>query len=104
MDLTVLDRILLFGVLPNEGDILTLKTLRVLREDLSFSDEEKDQFDIVSTAEKITWNEQKAEGHVKRVTITPKMQVTIAERLKQMSAQGKLQDLHVDLYDKFVTD
>ena len=40
MELTTVERLKLLEVLPSEGDILTLKILRKLRETLSFNEEE----------------------------------------------------------------
>jgi len=44
MELTILERIKLLEVLPPQGDLLTLKILRKLRETLSFSEEELKSF------------------------------------------------------------
>ncbi len=46
MKLTMAERIKLLETLPPQGDILTLKILRKLRETLSFSEEELKSFDI----------------------------------------------------------
>ena len=45
MKLAILERVKLLEVLPKEGDILTLKILRKLRESLSFSEAELKTFD-----------------------------------------------------------
>ena len=45
MKLTILERTQLLEALPPQGDILTLKILRKLRETLSFSEEELKAFD-----------------------------------------------------------
>jgi len=45
MKLTILERTQLLQALPPQGDILTLKILRKLRETLSFSEEELKTFD-----------------------------------------------------------
>lgn len=47
MELTILERIKLLEVLPKEGDLLTLKILRKLRESLSFSEDELKTFGAV---------------------------------------------------------
>ncbi len=46
MKLTIAERIKLLEALPPQGDILTLKILRKLRETLSFSEQELKSFDI----------------------------------------------------------
>jgi len=90
--------------LPKEGDVLTLKSLRKLREELSFSDAEIAEFSIVSTPEQITWNEVASKDAVKAVEIGPKLHLTIADALKTLSESGKLVDMQLDLYDKFVAE
>lgn len=45
MKLTILERTKLLDVLPPQGDILTIKILRKLRETLSFSEEELKAFE-----------------------------------------------------------
>lgn len=47
MELTIIERLKLLEVLPKEGDLLTLKILRKLRESLSFSEDELTAFDTV---------------------------------------------------------
>lgn len=44
MELSIMERIKLLEVLPQQGDLLTLKILRKLRESLSFSEEELKTF------------------------------------------------------------
>ena len=46
MKLTIFERTRLLGILPPQGDILTLKILRKLRESLSFSEEELKTFSV----------------------------------------------------------
>lgn len=44
MELTIQERVKLLEILPAQGDLLTLKILRKLRETLSFSEEELTKF------------------------------------------------------------
>jgi len=45
MELDIMERVKLLEVLPSEGDLITLKILRKLRETLSFSEAELKTFD-----------------------------------------------------------
>ena len=102
MELTVLDRILLFGMLPKEGDITTVRIVRKLREDLSFSDEEQKTFEITTKDDKVTWNPQTVAS--KEIVIGTKAQALIVSALEQMSENKKLTADFIQLYDRFIVE
>lgn len=102
MDLTVMDRALLYGILPAEGDITTLRIVRKLREDLSFSEDENKEFEIVQEEGQLRWNPEKATA--KAVEFGPKALKVVVKALKKLSDSDKLTIQYVDLYDKFVTE
>ena len=54
MKLDVGERIRLLGILPEKGNLLTLKIVRELRDDLSFSEKEHKDFKIVAKMDRIT--------------------------------------------------
>ena len=100
MILTVKERLLLFQLLPNEGDILSLRMVRKLREDLSFSDEENAALQFKIDGPSYNWDHTAAT--TKEVEIGPKANALIAEALKRLSDARKLSIDHVDLWDKFI--
>ncbi len=102
MTLTVIDRILLLSVLPNEGDITTLRVVSDLRVGLSFSEEELVQAEIVSVPEmgQVRWNP--AVTLTKDVPIGPKAHALISGALEQLSKEKKLRADLLPLYDRFV--
>ena len=100
MRLTVMDRILLLNLLPAEGSVTTLRIVRQLREDLSFSEEEHAALELVQADGKVTWNPAKAVE--KDVAIGLKATNLIVEALTELSKAKKLQPSHLGLYDKFV--
>ena len=103
MQLSVLNRILLLNILPPEGDITTIKLIRRLREDLSFSEAEHIQFDIKKSDDgMIRWNPE-AEV-VKDVEFGPKALAVVEATLKKLSAEKKLTAQHIDLYEQFIKD
>jgi len=102
MELGIMDRILLLNVLPAEGDITTLRIVRQLREDLSFSEQDHKDFGLVSDGGKVTWTP--GEGQTKEVEIGSKGSKLIANTLKKLSDSDKLTTQYVDLYDRFVED
>lgn len=101
MELTVLDRILLLNVMPAEGDILTLKIVRKLREGLSFTEDEHKALNIVNENGQIKWTPT---TETKEIEIGPKAMILIAKVLKKLSKEEKLPAQYVDVYEKFVEE
>ena len=129
MKLTVHERILLQNILPKEGDFITLKLVRKLREALAFN--EKEIIDIgfknhwtcpkcekkevasempkcpdcdiyMILAGQVTWDDDKAKKVVKDVFMGNKMLALCESTLKKLSDEQKLTDQHMSLYSKFV--
>ena len=100
MLLKVLDRITLLGVLPAQGDYTTLKIVRKLREDLSFTEEELKDLSITQLDNRITWDQLADQG--KEVAIGEKATDLIVESLKKLDKEKKLTDQHYGLYERFV--
>ena len=119
MELTVRDRLLLLGLLPAEGDITTLRIVRKLREDLSFSEADHEVLGFTQADGMVKWDEvalnDKGEPDserqvkidavkVKDVTIGLKGINLIVHALKKLSDDKKLGPQHLDLYDQFVAN
>ena len=100
MELNVFDRVVLLNILPKEGDITTLRIIRKLREDLSFTEEEHRVLQFDFEDERIKW---KTDGDVpKAIEIGEKAKEIIRERLRELNGQKKLTEEHLPLYEKFV--
>ena len=102
MLLSVQDRLVLLSILPNEGDLTTIKIVRTLREELSFTEDEHKELEFKDNPDNpgfIIWNneaEQNKEFDLKPVAIS-----LIFEKLKELSKQKKLKDEHIALCEKF---
>jgi len=100
MELSVFDRLILLNILPKEGDFTTLKIIRKLREDLSFSEDEHKCLEFKQDGGNIQW---KQEGDIpKEITIGEKATDIITDVLKKLNTEKKLQDQHFGLYEKFI--
>lgn len=100
MELSTFDRLILLNILPKEGDFTTLKIVRKLREDLSFSEEEHAALEFKQEEGRVHW---KQAGDVsKDVQIGEKASDVIAEVLKKLDKEKKLQDQHYRLFELFV--
>lgn len=105
MKLNVFERLNLLSILPREGDFITLKILRELREDLSFSEEENAKLDFKQLDDgRVSWNNKVAKDLIKDVKIGRKAESIIREELEKLNSQKKLKDIHLELYEKFVED
>jgi len=129
LKLTVYERIVLQNILPQEGDFITLKLVRKLKEALAFSEKEIAEINFRShwkcpkcgkveisaempkcpdcgiymiPAGSVTWDETKAKKVVKDVFMGAKMLALCESTLKKLSDEGKLTEQHMSLYEKFV--
>jgi hypothetical protein len=101
MKLDVSERIRLLGILPEKGNLLTLKIVSTLRDDLSFSEKELKDWKIVTTPDRITWADGSKEKEVK---IGEKAKEIIVNRLKEMDEKEELTIPDINLWDRFVGD
>jgi len=99
-ELSVLERLVLLGILPKEGDFTTLKLVRKLRENLSFDEGEHEKLKFVQDGDQVRWNETALEP--KHVAIGEKMRDVIIGALKKLDDEKKLREEHFSLYEKFV--
>lgn len=101
---SVLERLLLLhGVLPEQGDITTLRLVRRLREALSFSElEHKNLAFHEAEGQPLRWDQSKAVP--KDVEIGPKMRELIAAGLMRLSEAGTLSVDHLGLCDRFLAE
>jgi len=102
MVLGVFDRLILLNILPKEGDFLTLKIVRKLREDLSFTEEEHKALQFVQEEGNIKW--QTGADTPKEITIGEKATDLIVSTLKKLNTDKKLSEQHFSIYEKFVGD
>lgn len=98
MKLSVKERVVLLSVLPAQGDLTTLKIIRKLREDLSFSEEEHKELKITQVGENgIRWEREIS----KDVEIGEKANDVIVNAFKDLDKKKQLHMDHVDIYEKF---
>jgi len=102
MKLTVRERLMLLGVLPREGSFATLRIIRRLQDELSFTEEEHQEFGLRETEEGIVWNTS-AERE-KEIKIGFKASEVIVTALKELDRKNQLRVDHISLFEKFVLD
>jgi len=99
MKLDVAERIRLLGILPEKGNLLTLKIVRELRDDLSFSEKEHKDFKIVAKMDRITWSD---DAKKKAVKIGDQAKELVEKTLKDLDEKEELTLADIDLWDKFI--
>ncbi len=100
MELTVMERLLLLQLLPKEGNFLTLRMVRKLREDLSFSEEEHAVLKFVEENGAIRWTTEPRV--IKNVEIPEPLSPLIVEALQKLDADSKLTMETAALYERFL--
>jgi len=100
MELNVFDRLILLNILPREGDFTTLKIVRTMREDLSFTEDEHKVLEFKQDEGNIQWKQ--GADKPKNINFGEKATDLIVATLKKLNADKKLTDQHFNLYDKFV--
>ena len=99
MLLNTFDRLILLNIMPKEGDITTLKIIRKLKDDLSFSEEEHTALQFKNEDGQIMWKE---DADIKKETeIGEKATDIIAEALKALNKAKKLTEAHISIYERF---
>ncbi len=129
MKLTTAERLALQGILPEQGDFISLKLVRKLREALSFSEAEIQALsflyeikcpkcgakisspsgvkcalcDVEMTATgSIRWNASKEPN--KDVFMGKAAEKLCKEAIEKLSTAKKLTEQHMSLYEKFIGD
>lgn len=101
MKLNTLERITLIDLLPKEGNFKTLKLLRVLKEELSFTEEENKELQLTIKGDSVSWNEK---GQEKDIEIGETIQEEITNKLIELDTNKQLSDQHFSLYEKFIKE
>lgn len=93
--LSVLNRFSLLGLLSNKGDLTTLKVIRELREELSFTEDEHALLNFTPTSgNKLTWNE-KVDPH-KEFEFSGIREILIEEVKTQLRTSEEKKTLELD--------
>jgi len=104
MELSVYERLLLGNILkPMQSNFATLRIVRDLLGELSFSEEEHAALELrMEDGGAIHWKREADEP--KKIEIGPKARKIIADRLRDLSARNLLTLQHMDLYERFVDE
>jgi hypothetical protein len=103
MQLSIKERIMILNLLPKETNFITLKLIRDLENDLGFSENEINDFEIKTNENSITWdNKKEIELGEKDIKINDKIKEIINKILKKMDEEEKITKDHYSLCEKFL--
>jgi len=102
--LDIMERVVLFNLLPKEGNFMTLKVLRQAKEKIGLDPKELKDCKVKQDPEKgtLTWDADK-DPH-KEIEFNREVKKIIVDTLEKMDKDGKLSDQHISLYEKFVEE
>ena len=106
LKLTVEERILLFGLFPQQSDYETLVAFKKLEKELRFNEEESRKFDIdqvvVDGQQQVKFNKEVTTGYLVDIQVPHRALSYFSEKLSEMSDKKVLSYPHIQLYEKFV--
>jgi hypothetical protein len=102
MKLTVLERFQALNVLPDVGNIVQMRMRQKLIEKVGLSVEELEEYDVKPGVAEGTVQWKQEVPQEKEIDLKGPEIAALAENLKKVSNEGKLNPMQVTLYDKLV--
>ena len=98
MELTILERLMLLGILPEKGDLTTVRIVRKLREALSPTEAEHVEHKIQSSPDgNVKWENDRE----KPIELGAKAHEIAVKALEKLDSEGAITEQHLSLCDKF---
>lgn len=98
-NLTISDRFTILGILSTEGNFVTLKVLRKLREMLSLSQDEIKEYKVEQVGDQIKWINGTKTVEMEFGDYDAEM---IQKALTTLDEEKKLGEQHYSIYEQFV--
>lgn len=98
MLLSVPERIIIIGLLPEKGDYSTFRIVADLRMILSFSEEELKEFGIKNADGKAVW--EKSEE--RELEMSPMQMSLVCEALSAVEKAKEINGTNIGVYEKFM--
>ena len=101
MELTIHERLALLGLLPQEGNFVTMKILQRLRLALGFSEGDIETYNIVVTENNVSWSNEESPANI---PIGKVAKSEIVKALEVLDDAGTVSAQHMSLFEKFGFD
>lgn len=104
MQLSIQERLALLNVLPQQGDILTLRIVRDLQKECSFTEEEIERVAVrfSEDGKSVEWNSNADTG--KEITIGAKATEVIKNAFERISEAGSMPIAYLSIYERFAPE
>ena len=108
MELNIAERFALLGILPQQGNVITLRIIRELQTRLSLTEEEIKHYNVQNHVNpdgsaRITWNPELSEEETD-IPIGEAATDVIRGELIKLNSQNQLHVSMLPLYEKFVEE
>ena len=101
MKLTVMERLMCLGILPEAGNFVTMRMRQELILKLGLTTEEITEYDVKQLeGGSVQWRQDLPQE--KEIDVKPTEIVEIKKNLEKMDKDEKLTPQHISLYEKFV--
>ena len=100
MQLNLVERFKILGILPAQGSMVTIKIVHDLKQLMSTSEDEISEWEIKQGENQITWNSQANTD--KDFDIGDTAKEIIVDALKELDKKEAMTEEHVTLWDKFI--
>ena len=105
MKLTVGERLVLLGILPEESNYAGVAEIHRLRSLLGLTDKESAEIEVEPTGDgRIQWNQEKALGLIVDIAMGEWITNVIRGELREMNEDYGLKVEVMSLYEKFIHD
>jgi hypothetical protein len=101
MKLNIPDRLLLLGVIPKQGNFLTLKIVKDLIDKISFSSKELEEYQLTEKNGQVNWKTDKTD-YEKDIELSGPEKAVIIDALKNLDGKKELTLDMLRIYDKFL--
>jgi len=102
--LHIQERIILMELLPKEGNFVTLKMIRELREQLALNKDERESMGIKIEGDQVSWDPVKAQENLKEMDFDDLAVDIVKSQLKRLDESNKLEQKHFTIYQKFMEE
>ena len=102
MILTIMERMMALGVLPEKGNLAQIRLHNGLINKLGLSAEEMTEYEVKQEGDQMLWRQDLPQE--KDIDLKPAEVVFIADALKKKNDAGELVPQHLTLYDKIVDE
>jgi len=103
IELSVAERFAVLGVLPEQGNIITIKLLREFKEEIAFKEEEVKELGLkIDENGQASWSiEAEKKAGKKKFAVADALADTIKKNLQMLDSRSQLKESHIPIWELF---